>query len=128
VGRITGREPQATARKVGMFQPIIGTRARVCVGVHTSGGIEARVLGDGMMSLHEHTLSGFKARSAESLTAVGREIRMGLCEWDAPLSVPSRSAKLVSTMLSRACMLRRIVPLYKDNAAMGPRELKRRHV
>lgn len=73
-------EPWATARKVGMFQPIIGIRARVGVGVHTSGGSEACVVGDGMMSLHEHTLSGFKARSAESLTAVGREIWMGLCE------------------------------------------------
>lgn len=43
------------------------------------------------MSLHEDTISGFKARSAESLTAVGREIRMGLREWDAPLFVPSRA-------------------------------------
>lgn len=89
MGRIVGTEPWATARNVEMFQPIFGRRTIAGVGVHIRGGSEARVLGDGMISLHEDTLSGFKVRSTEGLTAVGREIGMGLCEWDSPLFVPS---------------------------------------
>lgn len=62
------------------------------------------MLGDGMVGLHEDTLSGFKARSAESLTAVGRELRMGPCEWDSPLFVPSQAQSLFPRCsAARAC-------------------------
>ena len=56
-----------------MFQPIFGRRAIAGVGVHMRGGNEARVLGESLISLYEDTLSGFKARSTGSLTAVGRD-------------------------------------------------------
>lgn len=102
-----GTEPWATARNVGMFQPIFGSRARAGVGVHIRGGSEARMLGDGMtgcIGLHEHTLKGFKARCAEGLTAVGREIGMGLCEWDSPLFVPTWAQSLFPRCsAARAC-------------------------
>lgn len=88
------------------------------------GGSEARVLGEGMMSLREDTLSGFKARSTGSLTAVGREIGMGLLRMGFAPFRPILGTKLVSTMLSRACTPRRIITIYSGNAGLGARELK----